>query len=112
VRSHTRPELVRLRQIVRADGDKTTVADFHLMMELDQTFRLPPVFGAVPSAAEHNDQRVRPLQIGEFPTFSRVICQFVIGKYSSGDNVSSHISPMIPPSPEIGAGGYFRNVRF
>ncbi len=46
-----------------------------------------------------------------FP-FSRVICQFVIGKYSSGDNVSSHVSPMIPPPPEIGARGYFRNVRF
>ena len=84
------PVLVRRNQIVRADGDEAAIADLHLAMELNQALRLPAVFRAVSSAAEHHDHRVGSLQIGKLAALGRVIGQFVIGKNGARYDVCSH----------------------
>jgi hypothetical protein len=51
---------VRLSDVVRADRNKSAIADLELAMQLDESFGLPTVFGAVASAAEDQNQGVVP----------------------------------------------------
>src|SRR5580704_7194159 len=53
---------VRLSDVVRADTNKSAIADLELAMQLDESFGLPTVLGAVASAAEDQNHRVLSLQ--------------------------------------------------
>ena len=53
---------VRLSDVVRADTNKSAIADLELAMQLDESFGLPTVLGAVASVAEDQNHRVLSLQ--------------------------------------------------
>jgi len=53
-----------LSDIVGADRDKPAISDLKLAMEFDQPLSLPAVLGAVTSAAEDQNHRMRSLQFG------------------------------------------------
>jgi hypothetical protein len=60
-------------------------------MELDKSFSLPAVLGAVPSAAEDENHRMLALQLGELPALRGVVGQFVVGEDSPWNNVRAHM---------------------
>jgi hypothetical protein len=49
---------IRQRHVVGTDRDETGVADFHLVVKLDQSFGLAPILRAVSAAAEHQDHGI------------------------------------------------------
>jgi hypothetical protein len=83
-------KLIRLRQVVGAHSDQPAMPNLHLTMKLNQSLRLPTVFRAEPTSAQHQHQRMRPLQLGELPTLRSVIGQFIVRKYRSRHNIRSH----------------------
>jgi hypothetical protein len=60
-------------------------------MELDKSFSLPAVLGAVPSATEDENHRMLALQLGELPALRGVVGQFVVGEDSPWNNVRAHM---------------------
>jgi hypothetical protein len=82
---------IRLGDVVSADRDQTAIADLDLTMELDKSFSLPAVFGAVPSAAEDENHRMLALLAGRASGASCVVGQFVVGEDSPWNNVRSHL---------------------
>src|SRR5271154_2036885 len=64
---------VCLGDIVGADGSQPAVGNFEFTMELNQSFRLPAVFGAETAAAEDKNHRMRSLQVGELSAFGGVV---------------------------------------
>jgi hypothetical protein len=55
--------LVCQKHVVGAYGDEPGVADFHFVVKLDQTLGLAAILWAIPSAAEHQDHGIWPLQV-------------------------------------------------
>ena len=53
----------RLGDVVRADRNKSAIADLELAMLVDEPFGLPTVLGAIASAAEDQNHRMRSLQL-------------------------------------------------
>src|SRR4029077_12988652 len=56
----------------------------------NKSFMLTAIFRTKSSAAEHDNHRILSLQFGKLAMFSGVIGKLVIGKYRSGDNVTTH----------------------
>jgi hypothetical protein len=83
--------LVGFCDVVGADGDEAAVAHLHLVMELDQTLRLPPVFRTEASTAEDEDRGILSLQFGEFAAFRSVIGKLIVGKDGAWHHVGSHL---------------------
>jgi hypothetical protein len=81
---------IRLRDVVGANRDQSAIADLNLTMELDKSFSLSAVLGAVPSATEDENHRMLALQFGKLPALRGVVGQFVVGEDSPWNNVSSH----------------------
>jgi hypothetical protein len=63
-------------------------------MELHESFRLPAVLRAEPSATQHEDHRMLPLQIGQLPPFRGVVGEFVVGEDGARHDVGSHANPL------------------
>jgi hypothetical protein len=82
---------VRLGDIVGADRNQPAVGNFELTMELNQSFRLPAVFGAETAAAKDKNHRMRSLLVGELSAFGRVVRKLVVGENGSRDDVRSHL---------------------
>jgi len=59
-------------------------------MELEEALALPTIFWAIAAATQDDNHRVLCLQLGEFPTLSRVVSEFVVGKDLPG-TMSSRI---------------------
>src|SRR5712692_269924 len=94
--------LIRQKHVVGTDGDEPGITDFHLVVKLDQTLGLAPIFRAESSPAKHKDHGIWPLKIGKLPTFARVIGQLIIGKYCASYNVRSHM--VEPPLRQLRQG--------
>jgi len=60
-------------------------------MELNKSFMLPAIFGAVPSAAEDENHWILSLQFGELPAFPGVVGKLIVGKDGPWNNVRSHL---------------------
>jgi hypothetical protein len=78
------------KHVVGADGHEPGVADFHLVVKLDQTLRLAPVLWAIPTPAEHQDQGIWPCRSESLRRLARVIGQLIIGEYRASYNICSH----------------------
>jgi hypothetical protein len=53
--------LIRQKHVVGTDGDEPGIADFHLVVKLDQTVGLAPILRAESSPAKHKDHGIWPL---------------------------------------------------
>ena len=84
-------KLVRLIDVVGADGDQLAIANLDLTVELNQPLRLAAVLGSITAAAQHQNHRIVALQLGELPAFCGVVGQLVIRKDGSGNDVSAHV---------------------
>src|SRR5271170_3932053 len=87
---------VRLGDIVGADRNQPAVGNFELTMELNQSFRLPAIFGAETTAAEDKNHRVWSLQVGELSAFGAMVGKLVVGEDGSRNDVSSHLRILTP----------------
>jgi hypothetical protein len=90
VGADARAIFIRLADIVGANGDKPAIGNLELTMELNKQFRLPPVLGAEPSAAEDEDHGMLSLQFGELPALRGVVGKLIVGENSPWNNVRSH----------------------
>jgi hypothetical protein len=84
VGAHSGAVFVGLGDVVGTDRDQSAVADFEFAMELHESFRLPAVLRLEPSATQHEDHRMLPLQIGQLPPFRGVVESSWSGKTAPG----------------------------
>src|SRR5262245_59815883 len=84
-------KFIGLSDIVGADRDQPAVSNFHLTMELNETFVLAPIFGTETPAAENENHRMLFLQFGELPSFCGVVGKFIVGKDRPRSHVRSHV---------------------
>ena len=64
---------IRLSDVVGTDRDKPAIANFHLTVEFKKPFSLPTVLRAETAAAENEHHGMLTLQLGELPSFCRVV---------------------------------------
>jgi hypothetical protein len=57
-------KFIGLSDIVGADRDQSAISNFHLTMELNETFVLAPIFGTEAPAAENDNHWILSLQFG------------------------------------------------
>src|SRR5260221_12246577 len=95
VRAHTGTKLVRVQQVVRADGDEAAVANLHLSMKLQQALVLATVLRAEAASAEDHDHGVHALQLRELAVLARVVREFVVRKHCAGNDVCPHGVPLL-----------------
>jgi hypothetical protein len=81
---------VRLGDVVGTDRDKPAIANLHLTVEFKKPFSLSAVLGAETAAAEDEDHGLLALQLGELPTFRRVVGKFVVWENGARNNIRSH----------------------
>jgi hypothetical protein len=84
--------LIRLGDIVCADGDEPAIADLHLTVELQQAFGVSPIFRAERAAAEDEHHWIIALQLSKPSMPGGMIAQFIVGQNCSGDDVGSHMN--------------------
>ena len=90
VRADPAPVFVCLGDVIGADRNQPAIGNLKFPMKLNQPFGLAPVLGAIATAAENQDHRMRALQIGELPVFRGVVGKFVVRKNRSWNDISSH----------------------
>jgi hypothetical protein len=83
---------IRLGEIVGANRDKAAIGNLELTMELDKSLSLAAVLGAKTPAAEDENQRIWPLQLGELSAFSGVVGKLIVGEDRPWNNVRSHVN--------------------
>jgi hypothetical protein len=82
--------LVRNSDVVCANGHETAISHFQFTMQLDEELCLPTILGTKTSAAEHENQGVLTLELGELAAFGSVVGKFVVGEEGAGHNIGSH----------------------
>jgi hypothetical protein len=82
---------IRLSDVVGANRDEPAIADLKLTMELNKSFMLPSILGAVTPSAEDEDHWILSLQFGELPTFRGVVGELIVGEDSPWNYVRSHM---------------------
>jgi hypothetical protein len=94
--------LIRPRDMVGADRDKSTIANLEFSMKSDKAFRHPAIPRAITSAAEDQNHWILPLQFREFPALRGVVGKLIVGQDSPRNDVGPHAnySPaaLVPPS--------------
>ena len=83
MRADPGPEFICVGDVVCADRHQPAITDFHLTMELKQSFMLPAIFRAISAAAENHDHRIQRLQLGQLAMFPGLIRKLVIWEDSS-----------------------------
>src|SRR5215831_14137641 len=84
-------EFTRFRDVIRANGDKSAISNFHFTLDLQKPFMLSPILWTVTTATQNNDHRIFPLQLRKPPAFRCVIRKFVVWKNSTRNYVGSHM---------------------
>ena len=83
MRTYASPEFISVSDVVCADRHQPAITDFHLTMQLKQSFMLPAILRAISAATKNHDHRVQRLQLRELAMFPGVIRKLVIWEKSS-----------------------------
>src|SRR6476660_2286009 len=91
MRSNATAIFISLDDVICADSDQSTIANFKFTMKLNQTFMLSTLLRTKTSATEQKHHWIVRLQFRELPSFRGVIRKLIIRKHRSWHNVSSHM---------------------
>ena len=78
-------EFISVSDVVCADRHQPAITDFHLTMQVKQSFMMPAIFRAISAAAENQDHRIQRLQLRQLAMFPDVIRKLVIWERSLRD---------------------------